>query len=544
MKKLFFSLWAFVILAPAAAGQDVDISVVLNDDGSAEICERWDLELSEGTEFYLVRENLGNIVISDLSVRDETGLVYVNEGSWNVNRTLSEKAGRCGISQKPTGCEICWGLGSYGRHTYYVSYSMSNVIEALRDYDALHLQFVSPGIRPRVRNASVSIRMNGRDLNDEISRIWAFGFEGEIGFEQGRIVVETQEPFTSDRNSVIVLARFDKGLFSSGNVYDISFQDKLDEAFEGSSYKSFVEKQKRDSILKVLFMIICLVVFVFVVWAVRDLIIKRNLNMFGVRRIKEIGYERDLPFDGNLLATAHIYNKCGRHLPEKSIASAIILRMIKNGQISLTEDAKGKVLLSFGGENIDMLTKSERDLYEMIKAAAGSDGILQGREFSRWSRRHADRVLSWSKGLDGEGSQYIRDGGFVQHKAYSPEGRMNARRAIGFRKYLEDFTLLKERKSAEVALWHEYIVFAALFGIANKVAKELKDIDPKAFETVVGYDYVTMNRLVYLSNNMGASITNTIVRQQNASSVGGYGGFSSIGGGGGFHGGGFGGGVR
>lgn len=533
-----------VILPLALAGQDVDISVALKADGSAEICETWDLELSEGTEFSLVRENLGDMVISDLSVQDETGLVFVNEGSWNVNRSLSEKAGRCGILRKSDGCEICWGLGSYGRHTYHVRYTMTNVIESLDDYDALHLQLVSPGIRPRIRNARVNIYADGRELNDVVSRIWGFGFEGTTGFEDGQIVVETEEPFTSNQNSVIVLARFDKGMFSPGSVQRISFQDKLDEAFEGSSYGQYLKDQKRNNILEVLFMAISLFFLVFVIWAIRRSIRNRNLKMFGVKKIKEIGYERDLPFDGNLFATRYIYTKCGRILPESAIASAIILRMVKNGQISLTEDARGKVLLSFAGKDLESLTKSERDLYEMIREAAGSDGILQDKEFSRWSRRHAERVTAWSKGLDGEGAQYIREKGYVQNKAYSPDGQMNARRAIGFRNYLNDFTLLSERKSAEVALWHDYIVFAALYGIADKVAKELKDIDPKAFEAAVGYDYVTMHRLVYLSDHMGASITNTIVRQQTASSVGGHGGFSSIGGGGGFHGGGFGGGVR
>ena len=94
-------------------------------------------------------------------------------------------------------------------------------------------------------------------------------------------------------------------------------------------------------------------------------------------------------------------------------------------------------------------------------------------------------------------------------------------------------------------LWHDYIVFASLYGIADKVAKELKDINPEAFETAVGMDYPTMNNVVYISNNMANSITSAVVSHaQTSVSVGGGGGFSSFGGGGGFSGGGFGGGSR
>lgn len=533
-----------IILPLTLVGQDVEISVSLNKDGSAEICETWELDITQGTEWYLVRENLEDMVISDLSVSDDTGQVYINEGSWDVDRSMAEKSGRCGIVRKSKGCEICWGLGSYGPHTYYVRYSMTNVIKSLNDYDALHIQFVSPGIRPRIQSACVRISARDKELNDEISRVWAFGFEGTTAFEDGGIVVRSEEPFTSDKHSVIVLARFDKGIFSSESIRSISFQEKLDGAFVGSSYEQYLKAQKKEEALLYVVLVVMGLLFFLIILAVRRHIRKRNLKMFGVEKLKDIGYERDLPFDGNLFATRYIYSKCGRVLPENQIASAIILKLIKNGQITLTEDAKGKVLLSFDGKGQYSLSEPEKELYEMIREAAGSDGILQDREFSRWSRRNAERVASWAKTLDGEGYRYISDKDYVASGSYSSEGQMNARRAIGFRNFLNDFTLINERKSAEVVLWHDYIVFAALYGIADKVAKELKDIDPRAFESAVGYDYVTMHRLLYISNHMGSSITNTMVRQQTSASVGGHGGFSSFGGGGGFSGGGFGGGAR
>ena len=121
---------------------------------------------------------------------------------------------------------------------------------------------------------------------------------------------------------------------------------------------------------------------------------------------------------------------------------------------------------------------------------------------------------------------------------------MHARRVVGFKKYLKDFTLLDERKTTEVALWGDYIVFAALFGIADKVAAELKDINPQAFEEVIGCDYPTMRTLVLLSNHVGNNVVSSATHYQTASSTSGGGGFSSLGGGGGFSGGGFGGGAR
>ena len=119
---------------------------------------------------------------------------------------------------------------------------------------------------------------------------------------------------------------------------------------------------------------------------------------------------------------------------------------------------------------------------------------------------------------------------------------------FGFKNFLRDYTLVNIRESAEVGLWQDYMVYAALFGIADKVAKELKDINPQAFEEVVVYDYPMMNDVIRMTNNMARSITNARYVQPStgtaSSSWGGFGGHSSFGGGGGFYGGGHGGGVR
>ena len=50
--------------------------------------------------------NLNGSVVNDLSVTDETGRTYDYIGLWNVNRTRSEKANKCGIVQKENGIEF------------------------------------------------------------------------------------------------------------------------------------------------------------------------------------------------------------------------------------------------------------------------------------------------------------------------------------------------------------------------------------------------------------------------------------------------------
>ena len=552
--KRFFAL--LLVALPALLGapgafasrlDDVNISVKLDRDGSARIREVWTMDIHDGTEWSLVRSNLGDIRITDFTVTDENGNRFENVGEWNVDWPMSRKAGKCGIVTKRDGCELCWGLGTHGEHVFTAEYTMTNVVKTLSDADALHLQFVSPGIQPRPQHVRVKISSDLAEFSEENAAIWSFGYEGDVRFANGTIVAETDAPFTSDRYSVIVLARFDKGSFASPSVQDKSFEDLKEVAFYGSSYEEYLKKQKEDRLLGRLFGVFSALFCVLVGFVTTRSIRNRNRKMFGVDKIKEIGYERDLPFGGDIVQTRYVLGKCFRNAKENDVASAMILKMVKNGQIVLSRDANGKVLLALAEHpDLEKMSRPEKELLRMIEEASGGDRILQDREFARWSRKKANakRLSDWVLGLNSAGLEMLQDNGYVKRNTYSPEGQQNARRAIGFKNYLKDFTIIGERKSEEVVLWQDYIIFGALYGMAEKVAKDLKEIDPKVFEEVVGYDIPTMNRVIFLSNNMSNSLMSAVTHVQTAASVGGKCGFASFGGGGGFSGGGFGGGAR
>ena len=523
--------------------RSIDIDVTLTRDGSALITEVWDVCVAQGTEWYLVRSNLGDIRISDLAVSDETGTGFINEGDWNVKRSIDAKRHRCGILRKGSDdCEICWGVGSYGDHIFTVSYRMSNVVKSLSDADMLHLQFISPGLNAPPERARVTIKGEDTPLTSGNSAIWGFGYDGRVDFIDGKLVAASDTPFRKN-SSMIVLARFDKGIFSPTSIRSGTFDEIRERAFEDSDYGAFKKSAKRKIGL---FALIAATVIGLSVYAEKKLKQKLYTNLFGTPDIKELGYSRDIPFNGDLFESRYVLEKIGWNTAPNAIAGAIILRMVKRGQIAVAEDGRGKTLLAFNSaaSGIEELSGPEKELYEMIKEASGSDLILQDKEFSRWSAKHASRVSQWADSLLGEGVSRLSRDNYFDKTSFTAEGQEQCRRVVGLKKFLEEFTLLKERGTKEAVLWHDYIVFAALYGIAEKVAKELRDIDPKVFEEVTGFEYVHMHRMIYISNSMANSITGSIARAQTFTSVRGGGGFSSFGGGGGFSGGGFGGGSR
>ena len=159
MKRLFCLLilfFGFLTEAGATHVNGIRIDVTLERDGSARVCEQWDVTADRGTEWYLVKGNLDHIRISDFSVSEE-GRTFTNIGKWNVDRSLAQKTGKCGIVDKSNRCELCWGLGSMGRHTFVVTYRLHGLVEAFHEADGLHFQFVSPGLDASVESVEVRL---------------------------------------------------------------------------------------------------------------------------------------------------------------------------------------------------------------------------------------------------------------------------------------------------------------------------------------------------------------------------------------------------
>ena len=72
----------------------IDIDVNILQDGSANIVEVWDVDGDDGTEWYKVMNNMGNMKLSNFTVSmDGETLTYKD---WNVNESLYQKRGYYG----------------------------------------------------------------------------------------------------------------------------------------------------------------------------------------------------------------------------------------------------------------------------------------------------------------------------------------------------------------------------------------------------------------------------------------------------------------
>ena len=555
MRRLIGSLIAALAFANAVFAvdwdiHDINVNVRLYRDGSAIVSEIWNISAQEGTEVYVPRTNLGDIEISDFSVSDETGDIYKFEERWDVDRSLARKAGRCGFHRISGGVELCWGLGSYGTHTYNVRYKMSNVVKSLNDYDMMHIQLINEELSAPPKHVKVTIEAQDVPIDTSWVRIWGFGFHGNASFEDGKAVYESTDKFRYE-SSLIALMRFDKGTFEPTSVQERPFQVVLDRALEGADEPDNPLpkwKERLYSILGALFFgFMCLIPFLPLVARIIQRR-KDRKNAFGTLDLSSIDWSREIPYAGDILKNYYVIST-SKDIKAKnnSVASAMILHMLQEGCLEAQRDlATGKVNIYFK-ENADFtkLDSTERGLWSMMLEASGDNRILEEKEFSSWASKHETRLYNWTQSIKATGLSKLRTGGYYQSSKYTDVGRAENRKVIGFKKFLEDTTLIKERTSPEVTLWREYLIFASLIGIAEQVAKELKDIDPVMFEKAYTMPYNDMSRVIRLSNSYSRVLDTHAVTHSysGGGSLGGFsrsggGGHSSFGGGGGFSGGG------
>ena len=547
MKRLL-SLLLLVLLpmvslhARTQRTRDLSIEISINPAGDAVVHEHWDVDTGdEISEWYLVRKNLDNIRISGFRVYDGEEPLE-EDGEWEVDRSREEKAGRFGIVHDADGLELCWGIGEPGDHIYHVRYVMERAVETLNDFDVLRLQVVSPGLASPPEHLRIRIQADQAQLDTASTHFWGFGFQGKSSVGDGAVVFESSEALGPE-NYAVVLLRFVKGMFHSPTVLEMDFQEVLDRAMEGAF---FGKKKEKDPVGTAIALILAaLALYYLFIRPFRKFFLKLGFKP------KEAPWHRDVPFGGDLQMADYIQMR-SRNKPESGgLPLAIILRLVRLGCLGVTREAEGATVLSFTDKNLDQASAAEREFYEMLKEASGSDILLQDKEFSAWAGSHAEQLYDWTTRMNTEGaealsSQYYLD---LKKNALTPKGRTEAMHLFGLKNFLSDFTLLDVREAAETSLWQEYMVYGALFGITDRVAKQLKDIDPALFRKTFNCDYNEYTSVVAASQEMARTMDSAVRSAASklgtdASAVNGTGGSISLGGGGGFHGGGFGGGGR
>lgn len=542
----------------------ISMDINIENNGDAEVTEVWECSASQGTEVYHPYYNLGNSEIKELTV-SEKGIQYQTLLSWKTSGSLESKANKCGINKISNGVELCWGISKYGSHTYTVKYKITKFVSELTDSQMIYWTLIPYEFSNSIGKAYIKIHTDFK-ISDSVG-VWGYGNYGGTAYVyDGYIEMESKSSLKSNEYMTI-LVQFPSKTFNTTNSLNHDFNYYHQMAEEGATkYKESSSKSKSSFISAIGGIIIYVIpIIIAIVIGGRKKYFSGNNIEFGPEgktMPKDLPYYRDIPCKKDIFRAYFIAHSYGIIKNKTDVLGSIILKWLKESRIRIEQKEIGKV---FKKEDTVIIlnetdpekigNEKEKKLFRMLFEAS-KDGILENKEFERWCNSSYTKILGWFDDILKEQKELLAIEGLItveekvtfkifKNNVYTatPELKQEAIELAGLKKYLKEYTLIKDREAIEVVTFEEYLIYAQMMGIAKEVAKEFKELYPEIIEQS---NYGTFDNIIFINMcaNNGISHAQTAKTRAESYSSGG-GGFSSGGGGGGsFGGGGGGGGFR
>ena len=559
MKRLLSFLTVLLLLIPTAVDasgtrvNSIDINCQIDQNGTATFVEKWDMDVSEGTEGYKIFNGMSDQPLKLIGVTDDRGKTYTNIGSWNSDLSKEYKTNKCGLIRDDGHYELCFGLGDYGRRSYTMTYQIDHFVNQYEDQQGINYAFISD---MALNVGDVTIRVSGiTPYSKDNAKIWAFGYSGSVNFDDGSVVLQTH---SLNSNKMQLLMGLESNAYASPNKRHASekFEDVVKDAKEGSSYSKGMSKEAKIMLFIFITFVIVMVISIIVaviVFSDSGVVFENGRTIKG----KEVTPFREIPCDKDIFLFYYLAKKLdiiGDDESRENLISGFILKWVRDGVVTIREKESGAIVKK---KNYDMYldvdvkfeNKQESALYKMF-ILASKDGVLQTKAFQKWCGKHYKKIDSWFTKVDNIIEDSMNKNGYAKtatvykrvlfwniprdrtvwtNKAYD-----QCLYVWGFNNFLKDEDNMKEKAAIEVTLWDEYLIFAAVLGIADRVEKQLKVAIPR-YEEMTTYNsfpiyYYTHT---FAHNSMSAATAAASAGQGGSSSFSGGGSSFSGGGGGG-----------
>lgn len=512
-------LWGLGLLFSLAVGetvfaenqlQSMEIEVELQEDGSGVVTENRQMRMDDGTELYIVLDELQDSQLLDFSV---SGFEEVEE--WDSDASQEEKAGKYGVIETGSGLELVWGIGEYGDNNYEVTYTLSNLVRELNDGQALLWNFDTFSDIP-AENLTLDITGPEPFTEDNI-RFWGFGFDGDIQLRNGRVVWEAFEE-VDNNNDVTVLLQFPPGLFNTQASVDMTLEEQREMAMDGSAYN---DEQTSDTVPILIISGVALAGLgaggTALVYSSKLKKAKEEAGAMrtGNARMKanEGRIYNGIPFTGKDLAgIAYFLQEIDKGYFEDYF-SAYLLKWVEEGRIRIEttgedprsdedyettielfdyEEEHRKYSRSFK-EYTEDIQMYEEDTYEnglwlMLLEAADRTGFLTDDRMRRWAKKHAKEVEAYAGYLVDYSKDYLEKNGYLSFREITvwgthhevavaaPKGEELFDRLVQFDNYLEEVELAGFQNETSRLSFEELLLWSVLFYRREEITDQFEDM--------------------------------------------------------------------
>ena len=485
-----------------------------------------------------------------------------------------------------------------GSTYFYIEYLLGNVVVLHNDIAELYFNFIGDGFDDDIENYQLRLVVPNK-TTDEV-RVWAHGpLTGEVSIIEEDGVYYGGYLKVSDLESntpIDMRMTFSKDLIMVDHPYlKKSGVDGLSKIIEVETERADTANKLRNKAkiytygtygMSIAYIILTILLFIYI-YLKYDREVKTNFDM---------EYNREFIDDYDVTNIEYLFDK---RITEKAFSTSI-LNLIYKKNIKFEEiDKKNYKFIKVSEDNT---SDAEKNLMKIIFDNAGNGSEVTLKEIKDYAKTLDGETSPFLKGFNSWKDEVVDSSKklnfyenntkikfyfglysligflilylFVKIESFNilaiitfiltivyiiyilsfnkrtPRGAIDFAKWSAFKRFLNDFGRFDEKELPEITLWERYLVYANIFGIADKVGKTMKikfnEINPNYTGTDLMFDYVRWNNLnSTINNSVSSSIhtaqtkVNEAIARSSSSSGGGFGGgFSS---GGGFGGGGGGG---
>lgn len=543
---------------------------------------------------------------TSIEVRKVGAINHTGELTFDVFNEEVNEFSKCSLSKlcyeettNSDGVSLKMYNETHGGSTYfYIEYLLGNVVVLHNDVGELYFNFIGEGFDDNIENYQLRVVVPNK-TTDEV-RVWAHGpLTGEVSIIEEDGVYYGGYLKVSDLESntpVDMRMTFSKDLIMVDHPYlKKSGVDGLSKIIEVETERADTANKLRNKAkiytygtygMSIAYIILTILLYIYI-YLKYDKEVKTNFDM---------EYNREFIDDYDVTNIEYLFDK---RITEKAFSTSI-LNLIYKKNIKFEEiDKKNYKFIKVSEDNT---SDAEKDLMKIIFDGAGNGSEVTLKEIKDYAKTLDGETSPFLKGFNSWKDEVVDSSKklnfyenntkikfyfglysligflilylFIKIESFNilaiitfiltivyiiyilsfnkrtPRGAIDFAKWSAFKRFLNDFGRFDEKELPEITLWERYLVYANIFGIADKVGKTMKikfnEINPNYTGTDLLFDYVRWNNLNYIINNSVSSSIHTAqtkvneaIARSSSSSGGGFGGgFSS---GGGFGGGGGGG---
>lgn len=421
----------------------LDYDVQLNEDGSMDITETWDIDVSDTNTLFKEFNKGANI--TNVSVQEVLSNGQIKEFT-KIDTYMYHVTKDCyyGLKNSNNNFEIAWGvsISNSATKTYKIKYKVLNTVTTYNDCNEFYWQFLSDDNEIKATVVTGTIKLPQEVSNIDNLKVWAHGpLNGVINRENNKTVKFSINNLKEETMLEVRVVTTENLFNDNTNIKNTSKLSSIlseEEEWAEEANKQRERAKTIEMIMNIIMIIIALIVGIVIpVWAIY-LIVKYSKHLKSIKEMKpetEIEYFRDIPDeDATPAGVGFLYylNKLEANVSNVYTATLLDLCLKKYIEFKIEKNSKNKEEISIiliDREDIN-LNKSEKIVYNMLTKIA-TDNCVTMKMLQKYATDHYTIFLSSINQISKAGKEEQ-----IEKQNYDEVGQANKRKwrnkGIGF----------------------------------------------------------------------------------------------------------------